>query len=174
MSHFPKAGAGAPRHHDSGAASLAASRLALLLAGVLWSLGGIFIKTFFAGLPAVAPLTVGGVTLYLVSLTLFALAPTPLLAGAALLSTGLGGSAFSIMQATLIYLSAAAEMRGRMLGVLATCIGIGPFGFLHIGLLAEAIGAKYAIVVVGIEGLLVVFFTRRIWRALYEEEVGQG
>ena len=115
-------------------------------------------------------LYVGGVTLYLVSLTLFALAPTPLLAGAALLSTGLGGSAFSIMQATLIYLSAPVEMRGRMLGVLATCIGIGPLGFVNIGLLAEAIGAKSAIVMVGLEGLLVMFLTRPLWRALGERK----
>ena len=84
---------------------------------------------------------VGGVTLYMVMLIVFALVPLPLIAGSALLFTGLGGAGFSIMQATLVYLSAPPEMRSRMLGVLSVCIGIGPVGFVALGMLADAIGA---------------------------------
>ena len=76
------------------------------------------------------------------SVALFALAPHPLAAGAALVLNGLGGSGFSIMQATLVYLASPPELRSRMLGILSVCIGLGPIGFVHIGLLAEAIGAQ--------------------------------
>ena len=54
----------------------------------------------------------------------------------------------------------------RMLGVLVTCIGIGPIGFVHIGLLAETIGAKAATVVVGAEGLVVMLMLSRLWRTM--------
>jgi MFS family permease len=142
--------------------------------GVLASMDGIgafcgaVLIAVFARPAHQSRLYVGGVVLYLMMLTVFALAPTPLIAGAALLVIGLGGSAFSIMQATLVYQSAPPEMRGRMLGVLATCIGIGPLGFLHIGLLAEAIGAQAAIVVTGLDGLVVMLLTWRLWRPVVQ------
>lgn len=44
------------------------------------------------------------------------------------------------MQATLVYLAAPAEMRSRLLGVLSVCIGVGPVGFVALGLLADARG----------------------------------
>jgi MFS family permease len=109
---------------------------------------------------------VGGVTLYMVMLIVFALVPVPVIAGSALLFTGLGGAAFSIMQATLVYLSAPPEMRSRMLGVLSVCIGIGPVGFVALGSLADAIGAPWATATSGLTGLLVLLLTRRFWRAI--------
>jgi MFS family permease len=124
---------------------------------------GAVVIALFAGSAHRARLYIGGVILYLVCLTLFALTPNALLAGSALLVTGLGGSAFSIMQATLIYQSAPPDMRGRMLGTLATCIGLGPLGFIHIGLLAEAFGAQNATIMAGIEGLIVLLLTRPLW-----------
>jgi MFS family permease len=108
----------------------------------------------------------GGIVLYLVSVALFALAPHPLAAGAALALNGLGGSGFSIMQATLVYLASPPELRSRVLGILSVCIGLGPIGFVHIGLLAEAIGAPGACVVSAAEGLLALALTRRWWRGL--------
>ena len=108
----------------------------------------------------------GGVTIYLVALTLFALAPHPVLAGAALLLNGIGQSGFSIMQATLVYLAAPPELRSRVLGVLTVCIGLGPVGFLHVGLLAEALSAQIACIVTGLEGLLALLLTRRLWRPI--------
>ncbi|MBN8903398.1 MAG: MFS transporter [Rhodospirillales bacterium] len=108
----------------------------------------------------------GGVTLYMVMLPLFALVPVPEVAGAALLLTGFGGAGFSIMQATLVYLSAPPEMRGRILGVLSVCIGIGPVGFVGLGLLADAIGAHWATAAMGLTGLLVLGLARPFWRAI--------
>jgi MFS family permease len=113
-----------------------------------------------------ARLYIGGVVAYLVMLIVFALAPNVPLAGAALLFTGVSNAAFSVMQATLIYLSAPAEMRSRMYGVLSVCIGVGPLGFLWLGMLADAIGAPWATAITGALGLLALAFTRRWWRQL--------
>lgn len=106
----------------------------------------------------------GGVSIYMVMLTVFALAPMPAVAGAALLITGLGGSGFSIMQATLVYLASPPEMRSRILGVLSMCIGIGPLGFIALGLLADAVGAHWATAVTGVVGLLMLAVTRPLWK----------
>ncbi len=109
---------------------------------------------------------VGGVILYMVMLTVFALVPIPAVAGTALLFTGLGGAGFSIMQATLVYLSSPPEMRSRMLGVLSVCIGVGPIGFVALGWLADTIGAPWATAASGLTGLLMVLLTRPLWRAI--------
>ena len=109
---------------------------------------------------------IGGVTAYLIMLTAFALIPVPMIAGSALLFTGLGGAGFSIMQATLVYLSSPPEMRSRMLGVLSVCIGIGPVGFVALGWLADAIGAPWATASSGVTGLIVLLLTRPLWRAI--------
>jgi MFS family permease len=109
---------------------------------------------------------VGGVALYMVMLIVFALTPVPMIAGSALLFTGLGGAGFSIMQATLVYLSAPPEMRSRMLGVLSVCIGTGPVGFVALGLLADVIGAPWATAASGLTGLLMLLVTRPLWRVI--------
>jgi hypothetical protein len=70
------------------------------------------------------------------------------------------------MQATLIYLAAPAEMRSRLYGVLSVCIGVGPIGFLTLGVLADAIGAPLATAMIGVLGLLALAVTRRWWRRL--------
>jgi hypothetical protein len=84
----------------------------------------------------------------------------------ALLLTGVSNAGFSVMQATLIYLAAPPEMRSRMYGVLSVCIGVGPLGFVGLGLLAEAIGAPAATVVSGLLGLAALVATRRWWGRL--------
>jgi predicted MFS family arabinose efflux permease len=109
-------------------------------------------------------LYVGGVAFYLATLTGFALAPDLPSAAAALVLTGIGSAAFSIMQATLVYRSAPPELRSRMLGVLSVCIGVGPIGFVHLGWLADLIGAQSATAAIGMEGLLILLLTRPLWR----------
>jgi MFS family permease len=113
-----------------------------------------------------ARLYVGGVVLYLVLMILFALVPNVPLAGAALLFTGVCNAAFSVMQATLIYLAAPPEMRSRLYGVLSVCIGSAPIGFLCLGLLANAVGATAATAASGVLGLMVLLATFRWWRQL--------
>jgi predicted MFS family arabinose efflux permease len=107
---------------------------------------------------------VGGIAAYLVMLTVFALCSHPAIAGTALLLTGLGGAGFSTMQATLVYLSSPPEMRSRILGVLSVCIGVGPFGFVGLGMLANANGAGAATTATGITGLLALLLARPLWR----------
>jgi MFS family permease len=109
---------------------------------------------------------VGGVVSYLVMIIAFALMPSPVPAGAALVAEGFGGSGFSIMQAALVYLFAPPEMRSRMLGVLSMCIGTGPIGFIHIGLLADWLGAPAATVITGLEGLVAIALTWPLWRRI--------
>jgi hypothetical protein len=116
--------------------------------------------------PFFSRLYLGGVVAYMALVPIFALAAAPLFAGAVLLLTGLANAAFSIMQATLVYLAAPAEMRSRVFGVLSVCIGIGMIGFIHIGLLAGLVGASWATAATGCEGLLALALTRRWWRPL--------
>lgn len=111
----------------------------------------------------------GSVVCYLTLIMVYSWSPTPLSAAVALFITGFTQSGFSIMQATLVFLAAPPEMRARMLGVLSFCIGLGPIGFLHIGLLADAIGAPWTSVVTGIEGLLAIALTHKIWRPLWRQ-----
>jgi MFS family permease len=109
---------------------------------------------------------VGGVILYMIMLIVFAAVTSPLIAGFALLLTGLGGAGFSTMQATIVYLAAPPEMRSRILGVLSVCIGTGPIGFVWLGWLADTIGASNATAVTGAMGLMALAVTWRLWRTV--------
>jgi MFS family permease len=140
--------------------------------GILASMDGI---GAFIGVVAIAVfarpahyrlLYVGGVTVYLVMLIVFALVPNVPVAGTALLLTGVSNAGFSVMQATLIYLAAPPEMRGRMYGVLSVCIGSGPIGFLALGVLADLIGASTATALSGVVGLCALAATWPWWRRL--------
>jgi predicted MFS family arabinose efflux permease len=106
----------------------------------------------------------GGTICYLITVVVFALVQSPVLAAAALLLTGLGGAGFGTMQATLVYLAAPPEMRSRILGVLTVCIGTGPIGFVWLGWLADRIGAHNATAVTGVLGLLAMAATWRWWK----------
>jgi MFS family permease len=140
--------------------------------GVLASIDGIgsfcgaVLLALYAKPSQYARLYVGSVLLYLVILIVFAVAPSVPLAAAALLFTGVSNAAFSVMQATLIYLAAPAAMRSRMYGVLSVCIGASPLGFLAIGVLANAFGAPAAIVITGLLGLIAMAVSRPWWREL--------
>ncbi|MGD9615906.1 MAG: MFS transporter [Alphaproteobacteria bacterium] len=111
-------------------------------------------------------LYVGGVAVYMAMLIVFALVPNVPVAGAALLLTGVSNAGFSVMQATLIYLAAPPEMRGRLYGVLSVCIGSGPIGFLALGVLADLIGASAATALSGAVGLGALAATWKWWRRL--------
>jgi MFS family permease len=138
--------------------------------GILASMDGIgafcgaLLLTVFLRPAWYARAYLGGVAIYMVMLIVFALVPSPAIAGSALLLTGLGGAGFSTMQATLVYLTAPPEMRSRILGVLSVCIGVGPVGFVALGLLADVIGAQWATAASGLVGLLSLALTRPLWR----------
>ena len=109
---------------------------------------------------------VGGTALYLLATVAFALSPEPISAATALVITGAASSGFGVMQSTLVYVLAPPEARSRVFGVLAVCIGSAPIGFLHLGLLADQIGAPYATALIAAEGLIAILLTRRWWRTI--------
>ena len=109
---------------------------------------------------------VGGTAAYLVGVIAFALSETSLLAGIALLVTGVSGAAFATLQATLVYLAAPAHMRSRIMGVLSVCIGTGPAGFVWLGWLADRIGAPEATAITGVMGLGALAATWPLWRRI--------
>jgi MFS family permease len=107
-----------------------------------------------------------GSYLFLGAIALFAAMPA--LAGAwpTLVLGGFGVAGFAAMQPTLIMSSTRHEYRGRVMGLLTVCIGTGPLGILHVGLMAEWFGASNAVYVMGIEGLFVLTWAVFRWPAL--------
>ena len=106
---------------------------------------------------------VGGLILFLASALAFAHSPLAVLSGALLFAAGLGAAGFSAMQATLVFLNSPDAVRSRVMGVLSVCIGTAPIGFVHVGLLADHLGAPMAITVLTAQGLVAVAITCKIW-----------
>ncbi|MGH6916676.1 MAG: MFS transporter [Geminicoccaceae bacterium] len=76
---------------------------------------------------------------------------------------GVSLAGFSVMQATIMFLAARPEVRSRVMGVLTVAIGAGPIGMLHLGWLADWIGAAAAMQVMAVEGLVVLALTALLW-----------
>lgn len=79
---------------------------------------------------------------------------------------GLGAAGFTIMQGTLIMLAVPFEMRSRAMGLLAVAIGTGPLGLLHLGLMADWLGAQQAVTVMSLEGLALLLAAALYWPEL--------
>ena len=103
-------------------------------------------RVFVAGSVAVMVLTI-----------LFVWSPWYALAFALLAVGGLGQSGFSTMQSAITMLAAPQGMRGRMMGLLSFCIGVGtPLGGLEMGALAAAFTIQIAISVNILVGLVLI------------------
>lgn len=76
---------------------------------------------------------------------------------------GMGVAGFAAMQSTIIFTAAPPEMRGRLMGVLAVCIGISPLGILQVGLLADWFGGAAAVTIIAIEGLAAMLVAGLVW-----------
>ena len=96
----------------------------------------------------------GGAGVALVSLSVFASAPLLSIAFAALVVSGVGQAGFASMQSLLAIESASVFERGAALGVLSTAIGSLPLGMVVIGLGAQALGARPALLVSAATGFL--------------------
>ena len=70
------------------------------------------------------------------------------------------------MQSTIFFLAAPAAMRSRVMGILTVSIGAGPLGMLHVGLLADWLGAPAAVALIAGEGLLALALAVLIWPEL--------
>jgi len=109
---------------------------------------------------------VGGVALYLCMLIVVAQVPNAVVAATALLFCGVGGAGFAIMQNTIVYLAAPADMRGRVLGILSVCIGTAAIGFFFLGTTAQYFGVVPACTANGVIGLFLVAATWKYWRMI--------
>jgi MFS family permease len=96
----------------------------------------------------------GGAGVALVGLSVFASAPLLSIAFAALVVSGVGQAGFASMQSLLAIESAPVFERGAALGVLSTAIGSLPVGMVVIGLGAQALGARPALLVSSVTGSL--------------------
>ncbi|MEZ5932360.1 MAG: MFS transporter [Alphaproteobacteria bacterium] len=76
---------------------------------------------------------------------------------------------FAVMQATVTFLAAPPETRSRVMGVLTVSIGTCPIGMLHVGLLADYLGAGSAVMVMAIEGLIALALVALLWPELRRE-----
>jgi MFS family permease len=117
---------------------------------------------------------VGGLLVFLAAMPLFALSTHPLAAGAALLLLGMGQSAFSVMQSTIVYVAAPPDRRTQAMGMLTMCIGTSPVGFLMTGWLAERMGATAVVVSSALVGALVLAVTWPWWRACWRDDGAGG
>ncbi len=107
-----------------------------------------------------------GVALYLAIVLVFALSETVWLSFLSLVIGGLASAAFASMQSALVLLNASDASKGRMMGVLSMCIGTGLIGFLHLGLMADWLGASTACVVIALEGLVALAISGWLWPEL--------
>ena len=85
---------------------------------------------------------------------------------AMILVSGIGIAGFAVMQSTIFFLAAPAAMRSRVMGILTVSIGAGPLGMLHVGLLADWLGAPAAVALIACEGLLALALAVLIWPEL--------
>jgi MFS family permease len=115
---------------------------------------------------------VASTALFLSMLPVFALSRHPLLTAAALVFIGAGQGGFAVMQSTLVFLAAPPQRRMEAMGLLTTCIGIAPAGFVLIGWLAERLGAPGAALASALGGLATLALTWRIWRPCVIEARG--
>lgn len=74
---------------------------------------------------------------------------------------GLGTAAFGSMQTTLVILNAPPETRSRVLGLVTTGIGMGPFGVLAIGALTDRLGPVAALTIMGVAGAALMILLRQ-------------
>jgi predicted MFS family arabinose efflux permease len=132
----------------------------------LGGLVGALVIASFARTAWYGRIYVGGVGLYLIMIMIFASASGIVIAAGALFVGGTANAAFAVMQATLVYRSAPVEMRARLLGVVAVCIGTGLLGFLYLGLLTEWLSPRTATVALAAQGLVTLLLTRRYWIAV--------
>ena len=103
-----------------------------------------------------------GAMLTMFSLLLFSFSTWYEMSFAVLIFLGVGTAVFGTMQATLIMILSSEDVRGKVIGVITLIIGIGPFGTLSVGAVADIIDASFALgfnAILGI-GLLIFIVSR--------------
>lgn len=104
--------------------------------------------------------------IFLLSLIAFGASTTAALSFALMLTAGMSIAGFAVTQSTITFLAAPPAIRSRIMGVLTVSIGTAPIGMLHVGLLADWLGAGQAIMVMAGEGVLALGLTAWLWPEL--------
>ena len=107
-----------------------------------------------------------GAALALAMMPIFALSTHFLLSLGTMFVVGIGFSGFAAMQSTILLSHTPSDKRPLLMGVLTLCISAGPVGLLPLGLLAEWLGAPYAVAISAIEGLAALAVAVLVWPEL--------
>jgi hypothetical protein len=102
----------------------------------------------------------------LTAVILFALSEVYLLSLMCLFLGGLGMAGFAAMQSTIAFATAPPELRSRAMSLVAICIGMAPIGIIHLGLMAQWLGAPTALVIMALEGMLALTVAAVRWPEL--------
>lgn len=97
-----------------------------------------------------------GVLAFMGGALIFALSSSYWLSLAIMVVTGAAWGAFSVAQSTLVLLASTPMLRPRAMGALVLCVGLAPLGMLHLGWLAEHLGAPAAVAISAVEGAVAV------------------
>ncbi|MBI4184234.1 MAG: MFS transporter [Proteobacteria bacterium] len=97
-----------------------------------------------------------GVLVLMGGILIFALSSSYWLSLAVMGVTGAAMGSYSVAQSTLTLLASPPALRTRAMGALAICIGLAPLGMLHLGWLAEHLGAPAAVAISAAEGAAAV------------------
>jgi MFS family permease len=112
-----------------------------------------------------------GSVMALIAILAFSLVPSFWMALPILLIGGFSMSGFATMQSIIVITSTPAEIRGRVLGVLAASIGTGPLGALLVGGLAVWWGASNAVTAISVVGLTLTIVSLAIWPSFLRSSV---
>jgi len=118
-------------------------------------LGGLWLALGRRTPPGTTPLVLGSL-LFLSLLTVVAFSGSYLLAWGLMALGGLGTARFAAMQTSVVMVAAPPEIRSRVLGLVTTCIGAGPFGVLAVGALADGLGPRAALAIMAGSGLILL------------------
>ncbi len=146
----------------------------LMSAEGLGAFTGALLLTVTARTQYFARIYMGGAAIFMCMIVMFSLSSQFGMSMALLVTAGLGVSGFAAMQSVLIFSTAPPEIRSRVMGVLAMCIGAGPIGVLHVGLMAKWFGAQNALTIIGLEGLASIVACALIWPELYRRNRPSG
>jgi MFS family permease len=137
--------------------------------GILMSAegGGAFIGAlliaFFASPRRFHQIYFGGASLYLCCIIMFALSSNFWLSLILFWIGGFGLAGFAAMQSALILANSPPEMRNRVMGLLAMCIGTSPIGILCVGLLADQLGAATGVLITSVTGVIAMIGCSLVW-----------
>lgn len=116
------------------------------------------------GVPLHPGLMIGGAAAFMLVLMLLPLMPALWMAVALLMLGGVGVALFAALQTALPVTEAPPEARSRVLGLVTTCIGMGPVGVLAVGALSDGLGPGVAIPLMAVPGFAMMAWTA--WHTL--------